>query len=200
MMTAIRRYVRSKRYKPNASSPTAPQCPGRQCNLPGTMALGVVRLSTPWNGSVHYHAEQDLETATVRVNLTKAASGGTAPAGTVSVSIFVSPVAPIIWTTVGYHAAAQPSWNSSAGARSTGSTVQEPPDPAISLGWTARVADHFYQSASKGKVIDRFDTATTATCSSANVGTVTRARRAAATTATAIISSMQMRGWSFCEK
>jgi hypothetical protein len=63
--------------------------------VPATLLLGVTRIGLPVSFTgCEFSAEQDLAAATIHVNLTSKA--GT----TVSVSLFVSPLSPSIWTTI----------------------------------------------------------------------------------------------------
>ena len=63
--------------------------------LPGTMQIGVARLGLPaeFLGS-SFSAEQDFDRATITVNLTSATGVQ------VSVRLFVSPLAPVIWSEI----------------------------------------------------------------------------------------------------
>lgn len=65
--------------------------------LPATMQMGVTRVGLPPElfGDAVFSAEQNIDAATVRVNLTSSTSKAA-----VSIKLFVSPLAPLIWTTV----------------------------------------------------------------------------------------------------
>lgn len=65
--------------------------------LPATMQMGVARVALPPElfGDAVFSAEQNIDAATVRVNLTSPSSNAA-----VSIELFVSSLAPLIWTTV----------------------------------------------------------------------------------------------------
>ena len=63
--------------------------------LPATMQLGIARLSLPPSfAGGRFHAVQDLDSASVTVQLSSTAGA------TVTATLFVSPRAPLIWTTL----------------------------------------------------------------------------------------------------
>eukprot|EP01050_Picozoa_sp_SAG11_P019251 SAG11_NODE_3037_length_2743_cov_6.772693_1_plen_308_part_10 len=133
----------------NANHTTGVPFRGRNA-LPGTMQLGVARLNLPaaFAGAA-FAAEQDFDNARVTVNLTSV--GG----AMVSLELWVSPRAPVIWSRL-----------SSAGHTAP---------LALSLNTTVR--DHFYHRDSSFRYNASFPLATTAACGGAGGadGVVTRA-------------------------
>jgi hypothetical protein len=115
--------------------------------VPSTLLLGVTRIGLPASFTgCDFSAEQDIATATVHVNLTSKAGV------TVSVSLFVSPLSPSVWTTV-----------------STSGTATE---VAVTLSTT--VLSHFYHR--EQHVNTTFPVQTSAVCgASGATSTVTRA-------------------------
>lgn len=116
--------------------------------LPGTMALGVARINLPPSfAGCSFAAEQDFDRARVTVNLTSCLGV------TVSLELWVSPRAPVIWSRVS----------------SEGNTESL----AITLNTTVR--DHFYHRDMGGRYNASFPLATSATCASSTDATVSRA-------------------------
>jgi hypothetical protein len=100
--------------------------------LPGTMLLGVARLSLPAAfAGASFSAEQDLDSASATVNLTSAQGQ------TVSVTLFVSPRAPLLHT-----------------------TIRSPSEVVVTLNTT--VLDHFWHR--DPNINTSFPVATSATC------------------------------------
>lgn len=113
--------------------------------LPGTMLLGVARLSLPDAFAGKFHAEQDLDSATVRVNFTSTAGA------TVQASLFVSPLAPLLHT-----------------------TLESDSEQGIEV--TTTVLDHFWHRDNNINVT--FPVATTATCPQGGSGASAAVTRA----------------------
>jgi hypothetical protein len=133
----------------NANHTTGKPFRGRNA-LPGTMQLGVARLNLPTDfAGAAFAAEQDFDNAKVTVNLTSI--GG----ATVSLELWVSPRAPVIWSKLS----------------STGHTAPF----ALSLNTTVR--DHFYHRDGNFRYNASFPLATSAVCGGAGGAdaTVTRA-------------------------
>ena len=119
----------------------------RRDAVPATLLLGVTRIGLPASFTgCDFSAEQDLATATVHVNLTSKSGG------TVSVSLFVSPLSPSVWTTI-----------SSSGTKA---------NVAVTLSTT--VLSHFYHR--EPHINTTFPVQTSAVCgASGATSTVTRA-------------------------
>ena len=115
--------------------------------VPSTLLLGVTRIGLPASFTgCEFSAEQDIATATVHVNLTNKAGV------MVSVSLFVSPLSPSVWSTV----------------RTSGTTA----DVAVTLSTT--VLSHFYHR--EPHINTTFPVQTSAVCgASGATSTVTRA-------------------------
>ena len=104
--------------------------------LPGAMQLGVARLGLPLSfEGASYTATQDVDEASITINLTKAGV-------TVSATVFVSPIAPLVYSTISV---------------SGGGTV------AMTLNTS--VKDHFYHRESNGYNVS-YSMATAAGCPS----------------------------------
>eukprot|EP00947_MAST-08B_sp_MAST-8B-sp1_P003433 g3433.t1 len=88
--------------------------------LPATMQIAITRLGLPtqFDGG-HYAAEVDFDAAVATVNLTSKTSGAV-----VSVSLFASPLAPTVWTSVRLLGSSSP----------------------VEVVWNTSVSDHFYHS------------------------------------------------------
>ena len=102
------------------------------------MQLGVARLGLPasFAGS-SYSAVQDVDNATVTVTLTApdGTAGGAGPGASITAKLWVSPLAPVVWTELSYTAPAG-SATGSAGGGGGGDPI------TITLNTTVR--DHFY--------------------------------------------------------
>ena len=88
--------------------------------LPATMQIAITRLGLPtqFDGG-YYAAEVDFDAAVATVNLTSKTSGAV-----VSVSLFASPLAPTVWTSVRLLGSSSP----------------------VEVVWNTSVSDHFYHS------------------------------------------------------
>lgn len=148
-----------------------PICPGRACDLPGTMAMGTVRIGLPngWGKATGatYRAVQDITAASVTVSITKGRNTkkqATNITEVIELSLFVSPFAPIIWSTATYRV---------TGGDVLGNTRNMGNNASIELNLTSRVKDHFYANVTWGHPnpsrVDTFKTATTAVCNSGRV-------------------------------
>eukprot|EP00729_Bicosta_minor_P019334 gene19334-13160_t len=148
-----------------------PICPGRACDLPGTMAMGTVRIGLPngWGKATGatYRAVQDITAASVTVSITKGRNTkkqATNITEVIELSLFVSPFAPIIWSTATYRV---------TGGDVLGNTRNMGNNSSIELNLTSRVKDHFYANVTWGHPnpsrVDTFKTATTAVCNSGGV-------------------------------
>lgn len=115
--------------------------------LPGTMQMGVARLILPpdWNTTA-YNAVQDVDEALIHVNLTNA------DGVKLCATIWVSPIAPVIWTEITVVGSATP----------------------IALALNTTVLKHFYHREASYNAT--FPTPTTALCApETNGAVVTRA-------------------------
>lgn len=112
------------------------------------MQMGVARLTLPPEfAGGKFRAEQDLDSATVTVTLTSSAKA------TVEVSMFVSPLAPLIYTSL-----------TSSGGSNGGS---------IPVTLNTTVLPHFYHR--DPNINTTFPVKTTATCGAGGIAGVTRA-------------------------
>jgi hypothetical protein len=115
--------------------------------LPGTMQMGVARLSLPPAfAGAKFLAEQDLDSASVTVNFTSSAGA------TVTASLFVSPLAPLIHTTI------------------------ETASQGIEITLNTTVLDHFWHRDSN--INTTFPVATTAACPAGSSGASAAVTRA----------------------
>ena len=108
-------------------------------SLPGTMQIGVARLNLPSSfvGST-FTAAQDYDAATVTVNLTTS----TPDKVTVSLVLWVSPIAPVVWSQITAEGNASP----------------------LQLTLNTTVRDHFYHRDTNFRYNTSFPLATSAAC------------------------------------
>ena len=115
-------------------------------SLPGAMQLGVQRLHLPASfAGAAYSAVQDVDSAYIQVNLTSQAGV------TVSATLFVSPLAPVFYTTITVHGSSSP----------------------LTLSLNTSVKDRFYERENNGYNTS-YAMATTAACSGQSTSMVTR--------------------------